>query len=273
MKRTLLTLASALAALLLPGCFQSETTVHLNKDGSGTIIEENRLGAQMLAMIDQMASIGGENAKQDPLKEMFSEEKAKTRATALGEGVTFDKIEMVNANGAKGARTAYRFKDINTLKIATDDGMKNMSPAGREAAPVGQKSVPIAFSYAAGKLSIKMPDAKPAAAPEAPVAGEVGKPDMNSPEAQAMMKQMFTDMKMSLKVVIDSGIIDSNATHKDGNTITLMEMDMNKLLENPETLKKLGKVDQNDPSAAMDALKNLNGVKMETQKEVTITVK
>ncbi len=142
-----------------------------------------------------------ENAKRDPLKEMFSEEKAKTRATTLGEGVTFDKIEMVNADGTKGARTTYRFKDINTLKIATDDGMKNMSPAGREAAPVGQKSVPIVFSYAAEKLNIKMPDAKPAAAPKAPAAGEFGMPDMNSPEAQAMMKQMFTDMKMSLKGV------------------------------------------------------------------------
>ncbi len=273
MKRTLLTLASTLAVLLLPGCFQSEITVHLNKDGSGTIVEETHLGAQMLEMMDQMSAIGGENAKQDPMKEMFSEAKAKTRATGLGDDVTFDKIEMINENGARGARTTYRFKNINTLRITTDDGMKNMSPAGRDAAPAGQKSAPIAFTYAAGKLSIRMPDTKPAAAPEAPAAEGAGKADMSSPEAQAMMKQMFSDMKMSFKLVIDSGIIESNATHKDGNTITLMEMDMGKLLENPETLKKLGKVDQNDSSAAMNTLKNLKGVKMETQKEVTVTVK
>lgn len=272
MKRTLLTLASALAVLLLPGCFQSEITIHLNKDGSGTIVEESLLGAQMLAMIDQMAALGGINAQQDPMKEMFSEAKAKTRAAGLGEGVTFDQIEMVGENGVKGARTTYRFKNINTLQIATDDGMKNMSPAGREAAPARQKSAPVAFSYAAGKLSIRMPDTKPAAAPEAPAAGGAGKFDMESPEAQATMKQMLGDMKMSLKLVIDSGIAESNATYKNGNTITLMEMDMGKLLDNPDNLKKLGKVDQNDSSAAMAALKNLSGVKMETQKEVTVTV-
>lgn len=273
MKRTLLTLTSTLVLLLLPGCFQSEITVHLNKDGSGTIVEESRLGAQMVAMMDQMAAIGGENAKQDPMKEMFSEEKAKTRASGLGDDVTFDQIEMVSENGTKGARTTYSFKNINTLKIATDDGMKNMSPAGREAAPAGEKSAPVVFTYADGKLSIRMPAAKPAAAPAAPAPADAGKFDMESPEAQATMKQMLGDMKMSLKVVIDSGIAESNATHKTGNTITLMEIDMGKLLENPENLKKLSKVDQNDSSAAMEALKNLKGVKMETQKEVTVTVK
>ena len=96
---------------------------------------------------------------------------------------------------------------------------------------------------------------------------------MDSPEAQAMMKQMFADMKMSLKLVIEPGIAETNASHKDGNTITLMEMNMGKLMENAETLKKLGKVNQNDPTATMDALKGIDGVKVETQKEVTVQLK
>ena len=79
MKKILLAMASAVTALVLPGCFQSETTIHLNKDGSGTLVEETRLGAQMLAMMDQMAAGlgGGEKAKADPVKQMFSDEKAR----------------------------------------------------------------------------------------------------------------------------------------------------------------------------------------------------
>lgn len=273
MKKYLITLASALAALVLPGCFQSETTVHLNKDGSGTLVEESRLGAQMLAMVEQMASLGGDNAKEDPLKQMFSEDKAKARAAELGEGVTFEKMEKVDADGAKGSRVTYRFKDINTLKVSTDDSMKNMSPGGGAAGSVAKKSVPITFAYADGKLKITMPDAKAPAAPEAPAGEGAVQPDLNNPQAEEMMKQMFADMKMSLKLVIEPGIAETNATHKEGNTITLMDIEMGKLLENPETLKQLGKVDQKDPSAAMNALKSLKGVKVETQKELTVTVK
>ena len=273
MKKTLLTLASALACLILPSCFQSETTVHLNKDGSGTLVEETRFGAQMLGMLDQMSALGGENAKQDPVKQMFSEEKAKARAAELGEGVTFEKSEPVDANGAKGARVTYRFKDINQLKVSTGDGMKNMSPMGNAGTPAAKQQPPVIFNYAGGKLTIKMPEPDKAEVPESPAAENMDKPDMNSPEAQAMMKQMLGDMKMSLKVIIEPGIASTDATHHDGNTITLVEMEMGKLMEKADTFEKLGKVDQKDPAAAMEALKGIEGVKFETKQEVTVTVK
>jgi hypothetical protein len=276
MKKSLIAMASALVSLVLTGCFQNETTIHLNKDGSGTLVEETKLGAQMLAMMDQMAAGfgGGGGAKEDPMKEMFSEEKARKRAAELGEGVTFEKSEAVEANGAKGGRVTYKFKDINKLKVSTSDGMKNASPMGdMPGAPAAKKGEPIAFAYADGKLTIKMPEPGQADAADSPSAEEAGVPDMNSPEAEAMMKQMFADMKMSLKLVVDSGIAESNATHKDGNTITLMEVDFGKLVENPEDFKKLQKVDQKNPAAAMDQLKNIKGVKFETQKEVTVQVK
>lgn len=282
MKKFLLPMASALAALILPSCFQSETTIRLNKDGSGTLVEETKLGGQMLAMMDQMAAGfggGGDQAKNDPVKEMFSEEKAKKRAAELGEGVTFEKSEPVEANGAKGARVTYKFKDINKLKVSTADSAKNMSPMGDMAdmpgAPKAKKPEPISFAYADGKLTIKMPkpDADDAKGEEKPSDEEAGMPGMDSPEAEAMMKQMFADMKMSLKVVIEPGIADSNATHKDGDTITLMEMNFGKLIENADAFKKLQKMDQKDPAAAMEALKGVEGVKFEVKEEITVKVK
>lgn len=132
MKKILLLAASVLCALILPGCFQHHTTIRLNKDGSGTLVEETLLGAQMLGMLDQMAAGfgGGGAAPADPTKEMLSEEKAKKRATELGEGVSFEKAEPLNKDGSRGARVTYRFKDINQLKVSTGDGMKNLSPPG-----------------------------------------------------------------------------------------------------------------------------------------------
>lgn len=272
MKKILISLASALAALVLPGCLQHETTVRLNKDGSGTLVEETRLGAQMLAMLDQMSAMGGETAKKDPVAEMFSEEKGKTRATELGEGVVFEKSESIDANGSKGARMTYRFKDINKLKVSTADGMKNMAPMGAPQAPDVKKPAPISFSYVDGKLTITLPKPEKADAPEVPAAEKADMPDMDNPEMEAMMKQMLGDMKMSLKVVIEPGIAETNATHRDGNTITLMQMEMGKLLEKADTLKKLNQVDKNNPAAAMELFKGIEGVKFEAQPEVTVKV-
>ena len=148
MKRPILFLASIISALSLTSCLQNETTIHLNKDGSGTLVEETTLGAQMMAMMDQMSALGGIAPgagggadKKDPVAEMFSEEKAKARAAKLGEGVTLEKNETIDKKGNKGGRATYHFADINKLKISASDGMKDMSPMGDQA-PAGKKVQP-----------------------------------------------------------------------------------------------------------------------------------
>ena len=272
MKKTLLALTSTLMVLALPGCFQSETTIHLNKDGSGTLVEETRFGAQMLEMIGQLGAIGGDDkaAKPDPVKDLMSEEKAKTHAAKLGEGVTFVKAEPSELKGAKGARMTYAFKDINKLKISAGDSMNALSSMPGAEAKADKNVEPMVFNYAEGKLSIKMPQPKKPDAPDA----TVKRPEMDNPEAMAMMKQMCSDMKMSVKLVVEPGIGETNATHREGSTITLMEMNMGKLVENADAMKKLAKIDpKEDPTVAMEALKGIDGIKVETQKEVTVTVK
>jgi hypothetical protein len=268
MKRFLLALSSAVIALVLPGCLQSETTIHVNKDGSGTLVEQTTLGGQMLAMIDQMAAMGGGGADaKDPLAEMFSEEKAMARAASLGEGVTFEKSEPVTAGANKGAKTTYKFVDINTLVISPGDNMKDLSPMGAQA-PAGPKQEPIRFTFADGTLTINMP--KPDKADVEKGAAEAAEAQDQNPQMEEMMKQMLGDMKISLKLVADGGISETNATNRAGNTITLMEMEMGKLMQNPETMKKLTAASNDDPEAAMKMLKGIDGVKMETQEKVTV---
>jgi hypothetical protein len=276
LKKTLVSFLAAASALALSSCFQHETTVHLKKDGSGTLVEETRMGGQMLEMMSQFAGgLGGEDAKpQDPLKDLLSEDKAKKRAAELGEGVTLEKIEPVTVGTSKGARATYRFADINKLRISTEDSMKGVAAPGgppEEEKPKAE-SKPIVFNYKDGVLTIVPKNDKNAEQPDAEKKAEAAQ-NLEDPQAMAMMKQMFADMKMSVKLVADSGIEETNATHREGDTITLMEMDMNKLMEKPENLKKLGEVDQNNPAAAMEALKGIDGVKVEVKPEVTVKLK
>ena len=276
-KKPLVILLATASALALSSCFQHETTIRLKKDGSGTLVEENRMSGQMLEMMNQFAGgLGGEDAKpQNPLKDMLSEDKAKERAAELGEGVTLEKIEPVTVGASKGARATYHFADINKLRVSTDDSVKQMNkPEGLpgEEKPKTPKKKPIVFNYKDGVLTIvpnnDKNDERPGAADKAEAAE-----NLDNPEAMAMMKQMFADMKVSIKLVAESGIAETNATYRDGDTITLMEMDMNKLMEKPENLKKFGEIDQQNPAAAMEALKGIDGVKAEVKPEVTVKLK
>jgi hypothetical protein len=277
MKRILMPIAAALAALVLPSCFQQNVTITLNKDGSGTIVEETIFGAQMSAMLGGLGGLGGEGADaKDPLKELTSEDKAKERAAQLGEGVTLEKTEPINADGKKGARVTYRFADINKLKYS--DPSEAMGKALGDAAPQpeGDKpktKKPTAFKYADGVLTITNPDEDAAADKDAGKKEDAPAEDAAQlAQAEGMAKAMMADMKISLKLVIAGGIAETNATHVEGDTITLAEMDMGKVLETPGAFGKM-KDAGNDSAKAMEALKDVKGVKMEAKKEITVRVK
>lgn len=265
MKRYFLPLLSVLAACLLPSCFQNETVIQLNKDGSGTLTEETAFGPQALEMLAQFAQLGGDGA--DPLADLTSEEKAKTRATELGEGVTLDKVEKTEKNGFKGGKTTFRFADINKLKLSSDavkDAMPEIPGAEEQQK---KKTEPITFQYDGGKLTIKLPEPEKAEAPAAEGAPEIGAAE----EAQA--KAMFKDMRFSVKIVAADGIAETNAEHVDGGTITLVDMDFGKVLEKPGALQKMSALGNANPDAAMQAMKGFDGVKIETKREVTVTLK
>lgn len=269
MRKLLLPLLAVATAFGLASCFQSETVIHLNKDGSGTIVEETTLGAQAIAMMGQMSAMGGEGtAQKDPLADMFSEDKAKTKATSLGEGVIFEKSEKIDAGGKKGARVTYKFADINKLKFKPGDAVSDMKPAGvEEANPSEKKEEPVTFTYSGGKLVIHLPQPKAGDKPK------VEQPEEVNAQQEAMMKQMFADMKVSVKLMADGGIASTDATHTTGNTITLMEMDFGKVVQTPGALKKLQAAQPETAEDFEKALKGIDGIKVETKPEVTVTLK
>ena len=114
---------------------------------------------------------------------------------------------------------------------------------------------------------------------ESPEVGKAtGGGEMDDPEAQAQIQGMLSDMKMSLKVIVEPGITETNATYKTDKNITLVSMDMGKRLkqDNDGTMKKISKVGKNSPTASMElmqSLKGTDGVQFETKKQVTVTVK
>jgi len=263
MKRLLISFISLASLLFLPGCLQSETTILLSKDGSGTITEETFFGEKMLAMFDQIGAQAGADAP-DQMEEMFSEGKAKARAEKFGEGVTFEKSEIIDADGKKGGRITYRFVDINKLKVTPGSGISAMMP-GNQAPPADEKATPLTFGYADGKLTITTPQPKEKA-PEVP------EPPGN-PEMMAAMKEIFADMKVGVRLICEPGIAKTNATYHEGNTITLAEMNMGELMQEEGAFQKFTKLARENPNDVAEALKEVKGMKVETQREVSVELK
>jgi hypothetical protein len=281
MKRALPYLGAALVALFLPSCLEHTSTIKLNKDGSGTITEETLFSAEASAMMADMPA-GGEN----PAGKFSDAKKAAETAAKMGEGVTVEKAEEIKKDGRIGGRVVYKFKDINKVKFNFGGGMsdagKDMGPPG-DAPDAGEapkhENKPITFTYKDGVLKLVNPDIKAAANGDAkkPDAEKGDAPDekKEEPDAQAMamMQQMFKDMRMTFKVEIADGIAETNASHVDGNVITLIDMPFGKLISDPANMKKLEAMKDSSPADAAAAFKDIPGLKIETKEEVTVKVK
>ena len=262
-------LLTAILTMFATSCIEHHVTIELNKDGSGKVIEETLFGAQMLAMIEQMAAGFGENPGQqsNPLEELRSKNEAEKKASEMGEGVTLVSVENVEQNGSKGARVTYAFEDINKVDFSKNLSMDDMGPQPQGAEPEEEKPMTSQFSYADGVLTVT----NPAAGDEGAV--DAGEAPPTDPAQMAQAKQMMSDMKMSMKLVVPGGIAETNATHVDGNTVTFMEMHMGKILEHPDAFEKLNQAQAESPAEMQAVLEGIDGMKGESKEKVTVKLK
>lgn len=281
MKKHLNFACAALLALLTTSCLEHSATIRLNKDGSGTIVEETLFSAEASAMMAQMPAGDG----QDPLAQFADAKKAAAAAAKMGEGVTVEKAEKIDKDGRKGGRVTYKFKDINQVKFAFGQAMsdagKDMGPPGAPGdapdegdAPLPENK-PITFTYKDGTLTLVNPELnkeakKPAAGKEGDAPDDAEEPDAQS---MAMMQGMFKDMRMALKIEIADGIAETDALHVKGDTVTLMDVAFGKLIADPANMKKLSSMQDSTPAEMAAAFKDIEGMEIETKEKVTVKVK
>jgi hypothetical protein len=244
-------LALVPAVLLTAACFQGQRVVKINTDGSGSIVDTVKMGAQAKSMMAAMEEMDKSSPAEKKTKK---EAKYKEKATAMG--LTFVSHESLPDGGD---RTTYSFKDVTTIKIGQTPTMENEKDDKSE--------TPLSFKFAkAGGnsvLTVVHPKAKADAAPKAKK--EAPKPE-EVQQALAMMKGMMAGLKMSFQVQPNGKLVKTSSPFVAGNTVTLMEMDFDQLDE--ASLRKLAESDKSGPPP-LDLLKSLKGVKA-TDGEVTI---
>lgn len=267
MKRTLRALFAVVATLGLSACFEMKSLVTVNKDGTATIEETALVGAQLKAMMGSLGSQPGPDGQPNPaagLKDMVPDKaKAEERAKELGEGVTLKSHEEVTTpDGKSGVKVTYAVADIRKVKYAPFNAKDQSSG----------KEQPMTFTLAGDTLTLVSPPDPEKAKTEVP------KPQIPKEQLQAqmaMMKPMFAGMRMTMLVKGGSGIASSDATYLEGDTVTMMDMQIDKLMDKPELFTQFMEASEKNLTQAQAAemFKGVDGIKFESKKAVTIKLK
>jgi hypothetical protein len=232
--------------LILAGCFEGQRTFKVNADGSGTIVDTAKLGAQASGMLQGLESMDKTTPAEKAAKKKM---KYAEKAASMGEGVTY--VSTVTKDGADV--TTYAFKNINTLKASSMPTPDENSSS---------KDEPLTFKLAknaAGNSVLTIVAAKPAAAD---AADKTAKPTQ-TPEAIkqqiGMMKGLLAGLKIRSVVEVNGKIVKTNSPYAVGPAVTLMELDFDALDE-----AALVKLSASGPGAAPTPamLKGIKGIKM-----------
>ena len=267
--RSLLRLAALTLALpFTAGCLTTTALVKLRPDGSGTVEQTILLNVKAIEMMGQMMGKAlGAEVKQEQssppksFSDVFSEADFKKMAEQAGPGVRFVSSTPLKEGDKQGAKIVFAFDDINKIQV---DPM-NVKPSSDQGS--GEKEASFKLTKLANGnslLTIDMPD-KSKEGEEAKEPGETtpqAATDNVSPEMAAMIKQMFAGMRIALEVEVEGHVVRTNSPFASGSRITILDIDMDQLLQQEDALKKLPKLGPGtNMSQAMALLKDIKGLK------------
>ncbi len=268
--KTLKLIVLLVISLALMGCFESLILLRVNKDGSGTIEETVVISD---AFMELMKSFGGQEPEEQEEEDLVDEEQLTKKAGSMGEGVRFVSAETVKTDRGAGYKAIYSFSDINKVRINQNPGENVTAPSmgGEEEQPVEEW---LRFNFTGGStatLEILYPQDVDVEQEEESSEGEV---DMDSnPEMMEMMRQLYQDMHIGIAVEVDGRITDTNASYVDGSTVTLMDVDFAKILEDEEKFKELLSANPNTIEEMKELVQDNPGIKVEIQENIQIRFK
>ena len=250
-----------LMALFLAGCFQVKTTVQVKKDGSGVLTQRVMMSSEFLQGIQQMAQSFG--SEEEGSNSFFDEEELKAEASQYGDKVRFVSARKLEEEGLSGYEAVYEFDNIEDLSVSNSPDEEIMGQAPEDL---------ITFEFSKGNpalLQVVLPEqeiSEPKNDEQQP-ASEI---DENT---RQMLEQMYKNMKVEMYISFDGKIVKTNSNYQDGDKVYLLQMDFEKLLEDPQTMEYLASSQAQNPAAMKNMMQNIPGVKVETKPEIFIEFK
>ena len=257
----------AIPVILFSGCLKVETTVKVNKDGSGTINEKVLMSRAFIDMLSQFAQSFGDSSEAEEFS-FFKEDELVESAKDYGEGVKYVSGEKISSDEWEGFHAVYSFDDLNKIRLEPDPdekvevGMQDDS---------GEEEEYYFFEFIHGDEPQVIID-RPEIEPDFNM-GEDDAEETDDDEFEGEFLKMMEGMKIKIAMEFDGEIIESNATYIDGSNITLLEMDLGEMMQNKEEFKKFKKSEPDNIDELKEFLDEFPGMKIEFQRPVTVKFK
>jgi hypothetical protein len=253
-------LVAVLSCAVLSGCIRSHTLVKVKPDGSGTV--EQTLLVNLAYMKGMFGGLGGNTSTPGP--GAATEADMKRAAARMGEGVTFvSAVPLKEADGFEGSKATFAFTDIRKVRVDQDPNLAGSSTGGFSTPPKEGSPVTFDFAQAGGTstLTVTLHD-KPKSGSTPPAS--TGGPDMTNPQMLETMKSMFKGFRVGIDIDVAGTLVKTNADHVSGSRVTLLEMDVEKLLQDEKKLAQVQKMLGPDASVSelKPYLKDVNGLKV-----------
>lgn len=267
MKKAFLIISIFTSLFFLSACLQVDTNVFVDDDGSGSLEETIMFKEEVVEMMKQFI-IAFDSTKSEDFN-LFNEEELISKAEKYGEGVTYISSERLKSNGFKGVKVKYAFNDISKLNLSliSDEQVPGLDETKKEKSPDEVLKFLLSRNDGKANLKIFLPSLKQEVDQEQNA--EVVN-DSTFQEEFENAKQMFSDMRMTLKVISSKKIIQTDADFIKNNQITLMELITNALLDKPDLLRKLSGNKIKSLDEFRQLTKGIEGIKIESKNLVQI---
>ena len=228
----------ALLTILLAGCLQVETTINVNKDGSGTINEKVLMSKTFVNMMKEFAQAFQDSASTEEFV-FFKDDEIIADAKDYGDDVKYVSHTLVNNDKWEGFQAVYSFNDITKIKIQPDPGSK--VGMGDEEGDSTANEEYYFFKFKKGDVSELIIDRPPI---ELNSESEENKDtletsEQNDEEMGEEFLKMMEGMKINIAVQVDGKIASTNASYVDGSNITLFQMDFGEMMKDKESFKRI----------------------------------
>jgi len=259
--RMLRVMALLAATAVMAGCLSVDSNIKVKPDGTGTIEQTMLVNSSAMGMMAMMGE-PAEGSEAPTAETMFSEEKLRADAAKLGEGVTYVSSTPVAQGEMKGVTAIYAFTDFNKLNINTSPDLDT----GDDDEGSSGDTLDMALSKRGGSSLISFNlfgrDEPPAATEDAADPGESPFGDMPK-EMMGMLAPMFKDMRVAVSVEPQGELVRTNATHVNGQRVTILDIAFGELFADPAGLEKLEKLGKKPSLEQLrTALAGVKGIKL-----------
>ncbi len=250
------------AALACSACFESTTVLRVKGDGSGTLQQRTIIKTAALAQLRSFSALGGGRATLDPL----SEDQARSLAASLGDGVTLAETHTITSDDGEGRESIYAFPDVTKLHVSEQPPPPGGISVRTQGLSTDAPNITLGLTHEASGdaiLHILVP-------PPAIFAGPNGSGGINPvvvAQLQAI-KGMLAGAKLLLAAEPQGTIVKTSSPYVDGGRVTLLEIDLDKLLADESFLARLQAAKTPDEVRAI--VRDAPGLKINLDPDITV---